>query len=185
MSSKKVYYSWDDVEHMVHTINNLMAQDDWRPDYIVGLTRGGLVPAVMLSNITGIKLHTLDARYDEEGGGESNLWMAEDAYGFNHEYDDNYYHCPTLAKNILIVDDINNNGKTFEWLLDDWRSGCCPDSPKWDDVFGGNVRVATLVDNVGSQYEDVDYAATEIDKREQDTWSVFPWEGERNYGAQL
>ena len=182
MTEKRVHYTWKDVEHMIHVINNLMATDGWRPDYIVGLTRGGLVPAVMLSNITGIKLHTLNARYDDQDGGESNLWMAEDAYGFNHDYDDNYYHCPTTAKKILIVDDINNNGKTFEWLQSDWRSGCCPDSPIWDKVFGDNVRVATLVDNMGSEYEDVDYAAIEIDKREENIWTVFPWEGERNYG---
>jgi len=180
---KKVYYSWDDVEHMVHSIVNLMAQDGWRPDYIVGLTRGGLVPAVILSNLTGIKLHALDARYDD--GGESNLWMAEDAYGFDKEYDDNYYHHPNKAKNILIVDDINNNGETFNWIMKDWRSGCCPDSPKWDEVFGNNVRVATLVDNMSSKFEDVDYAAVEINKAEENIWTVFPWEGERDYGKSV
>ena len=48
---------------MIVTINNLMFADDWRPDYIVGLTRGGLVPAVMMSNMTGIMMHALDVRF--------------------------------------------------------------------------------------------------------------------------
>jgi len=46
---KKIHYTWKDVEHMVMSINNLMYTDNWRPDYIVGLTRGGLVPAVIMS----------------------------------------------------------------------------------------------------------------------------------------
>ena len=73
--NKKVYYSWEDVEHMLATINNEMAADGWRPDYIVGMSRGGLVPAVMLSNMSGIPMHPL-------GKDESNLWMSEDAFGY-------------------------------------------------------------------------------------------------------
>ena len=60
---KKIHYTWKDVEHMVMSINNLMYTDNWRPDYIVGLTRVGLVPAVIMSNMTGILCHTLDVRF--------------------------------------------------------------------------------------------------------------------------
>ena len=48
---------------MIDTINNLMFADNWRPDYIVGMTRGGLVPAVMMSNKTSIMMHALDVRF--------------------------------------------------------------------------------------------------------------------------
>ena len=108
--------------------------------------------------------------------------MAEDAYGYDNEYKDNYYHHPSLAKKILVIDDINNNGKTLAWVREDWQSGCVPRSPKWDEIFGGNVRFAALVDNIGSTFDDVDYAAVEINKADEDIWTVFPWEGERNYG---
>ena len=46
----------------VCSIVNQMYADNWRPDYIVGITRGGLTPSVMLSQFTGIKMHTLDVR---------------------------------------------------------------------------------------------------------------------------
>ncbi len=39
-----------------------MYKDDWRPDFIVGVTRGGLWPAMMLSHYLGIKMYTLDVR---------------------------------------------------------------------------------------------------------------------------
>ena len=42
---KKVYVSWTDVEHQVQELLRQMQQDAWQPDYVVGITRGGLVPA--------------------------------------------------------------------------------------------------------------------------------------------
>ena len=162
----KVYYTWKDIEHMVNTINNLMFADNWRPDYIVGMTRGGLVPAVIMSNITGLKMHALDVRFRDGDSQESNSWMAEDAHS---------------GKNILVFDDINDSGKTMQWVKDDWPSGCYPGSA-WDNVWGNNVRFASLLDNQASDFGEVDYTAMEINKMEKDVWVVFPWEGERDYG---
>jgi hypoxanthine phosphoribosyltransferase len=172
----KVHYTWKDIEHMIHSINNLMYADQWRPDYVVGLTRGGLVPAVMLSNMTGIKMHTLDVRFRDGDTQESNAWMAEDAFGMP-EADSG-----GAGKNILIFDDINDTGKTFRWIQQDWQSGCFPGHQHWNDVWGNNVRTAALIDNGASEFGEVDYTALEINKAEKDVWVVFPWEGERNYG---
>jgi len=176
---KKVYYSWADVEHMLVNINNLMAADDWRPDYIVGISRGGLVPAVMLSNLTGIPMHAL-------GKDESNLWMSEDAFGYVSKDEPIDPLVPDMESpvslNILVIDDINDAGNTFEWIKEDWQSTCLPMNPHWDDVWGDNVRFATLVDNEASLFVDVDYAAVEINKTEKPVWCVFPWEAERDYG---
>jgi hypoxanthine phosphoribosyltransferase len=52
---KKKYYSWKDVENMCGSIVNDMYADLWRPDYIVGITRGGNIPATIISNMTGIR----------------------------------------------------------------------------------------------------------------------------------
>jgi len=56
---KKHYYSWTDVERMCVSIVNQMYADNWRPDYIVGITRGGNVPATIISNMTGIRCEAL------------------------------------------------------------------------------------------------------------------------------
>jgi hypoxanthine phosphoribosyltransferase len=183
--NKKVYYSWEDVEHMISSINNEMAADGWRPDYIVGMSRGGLVPAVMLSNMSGIPMHAL-------GKDETNCWMSEEAFGYVSTYnddttvDDIVPDIPENAndhrKKILIMDDINDAGKTFEWLKADWIASCLPMDHRWDDVWNENVRFASLVDNESSVFVDVDYAGVEINKAENPLWCVFPWEAERDYG---
>ena len=187
MKPNKVYYTWKDIEHMTNTITGLIFADNWRPDYIVGLTRGGLTPAVIMSNQTGITMHALDVRFRDTDaknyGPESNTWMAEDAFGYvdiQHRINGQCYDT-SQRKNILIIDDINDSGRTLAWIKDDWRGGCMPDDIGWESVFSNNVRTACLVDNGASEF-DCDYTAQEINKEEDDVWIVFPWEGERNYG---
>ena len=83
---KKVFYTWNDIERMCSNIIVQMYNDKWTPDYIVGITRGGLIPATILSNTLNIPMHTLDVRLrDTEGLGEPehNLWMSKDAFGYN------------------------------------------------------------------------------------------------------
>ena len=163
----KIYYTWRDVEHHTQEILRQICSDSWRPDYVVGLTRGGLVPANLISQYLGCRMETLKISLRDDTECESNLWMAEDAFGHSMEH----------PKNILIVDDINDTGATLNYIREDWPSGCFPDNPRWAEVWGSNVRVAVLVDNESSKSEiPVTYSAVDINKAEQDSWIVFPWE---------
>jgi uncharacterized protein len=159
----KVYYKESTVRAWLHDIMRAMQQDNWRPDYIVGLTRGGLVPATMLSHYLNVPMHTLKVSLrDDDSGPESNLWMAEEAFN--------------MTKEILIVDDINDTGATLNWIRQDWQSSCLPNSKDWDHVWGNNVRTAVMINNEASDFTDVDYVGLNINKLEEPIWCVFPWE---------
>jgi hypothetical protein len=160
---KMVYYSQEMIKSFVLGIMRQLYQDRWVPDYIVGINRGGLTPALMLSHFMDLPMHTLDVRLRDGSSPESNLWMAEDAYG------------PEF-KNILIVDDINDSGATFNWIVKDWESSCFPGTKQWDLVWGNSVRFAVITENLSSEFDGVAYGATEINKAEDDVWIVFPWE---------
>ena len=172
---KKVYYTWQDVEQQTQEILRQLQRDAWMPDYVVGLTRGGLVPANLISQYLEVPMHTLNVSLrDGSSHPESNLWMAEDAYGYE-VFD------PMCSndgrKKILIVDDINDSGATLNWIKQDWMSSCMPVDRRWDHVWGNNVRVAVLVDNETSASElNVSYSAVGLNKAEEDCWIVFPWE---------
>jgi hypoxanthine phosphoribosyltransferase len=137
----------------------------------------------MISQYFNIPCETLKVSLRDHGGEnptESNLWMAEDAFGYvdiavrgyeNIQYD------VSQAKNILIVDDINDTGATINWILEDWPSGCLPNNERWSTVFGNNVRFAAVFDNLASDAKvKMHYVGEEINKAEQDVWIDFPFE---------
>ena len=183
---KKHYYSWQDVENACTNIALQMYKDNWRPDYIVGITRGGNVPATILSNMLNVRGEALKVSLrDATGESESNCWMASDAFGYVDEEDrattkSRWDICK--RKNILIVDDINDTGATFNWIKEDWRSGCLPNEESWKTVWHNNVRFATITDNLSSDFNGtVDYSVHDVNKAEQDVWLVYPWENVGEY----
>lgn len=163
----------------------------WRPDYIVGITRGGLIPAVMISQYLNVPMYTLGVSLRDGEGGESNLWMAEDALGPNSKerFIENPVDVSGILEaasdllengtytNILIVDDINDTGATFNWIMQDWKSNCFPNDPSWDEVWNQNVKFAVVVDNLSSKCDvKMDFVGMEVNKAENDVWVDFPWE---------
>lgn len=168
----QTHLTWRDVEQQVQTLCRELHSDQWYPDYIVGITKGGLVPATMIAHYLHCRMETLKISLRDGGECESNLWMAEDAFGYQDGKS-----VPELRKNILIVDDINDSGATLNWIREDWPSGCMPNDPDWNSIWGHNVRVACLYNNAASNsMTRVSYYAKQINKRERDEWIVFPWE---------
>mgnify|MGYP001192620949 FL=1 len=147
---KKHYYSWQDVENMCSSIVLQMYNNNWRPDYIVGLTRGGNIPATIISNMLDIPCEAMKVSFRNDDRVDKNFWLSE----------------LVQEKNILIVDDINDTGATFEWIKNDWML---------ENILH-KVKFATLTENIASDFGDVSYHVHEVNKAEEDVWLVYPWE---------
>ena len=50
MEFKATYVSWRDIEEWTKGIMKMIIADDYNPDIIVGIARGGLVPARMVAD---------------------------------------------------------------------------------------------------------------------------------------
>jgi hypoxanthine phosphoribosyltransferase len=134
----KKYLTDDDVKKYVLEIFIQMFQDKFSPDIIIGFTRGGLVPGIYLSHILGVPFRALN----------------KDEMFYNSKFD---------YPNALIIDDINDTGKT----LSDFSS-------KYGTQFD-SVRYASLVSNDSSCFS-VDYSGLNYNKLDEPDWWVFPWE---------
>ena len=136
---KKIYFSDIDIKAHVHRILRDISLDNYRPDYVVGLTRGGLVPANMISQYLDIPMHTLKISLrDDPDHKESTDWIVRDA---------------EAGRNILIVDDINDTGATLNFIQNLWSA---------DSLT--RVRYAVLVNNEASNFKNIDYSANLINK---------------------
>ena len=82
---KKHRYTYNDVHEAATSIVLQMYKDSWHPDYVVGITRGGLPLALRISQLLDCRMETLKVKLRDAKDGEeceSNLWMGEDAFGY-------------------------------------------------------------------------------------------------------
>jgi xanthine phosphoribosyltransferase len=146
------YISHDEFLADVLAVAEVMAKEPWRPDFIVGIGRGGLVPGAYLSHRTNISMLSVD--------------HSSKVHDFSDELLMKLARQTCRGERILFVDDINDSGSTIVYLNDAMaKYGCVPE----------HVRFAVLLNNVSSRAT-VDYWSRTIDRREDKSWFVFPWE---------
>jgi len=173
--------TWSDAEKLTQEVCRQISLSNWRPDLVVAITRGGAVPGVMISQYFDCALQPLRVSLRQHAECESNLWLAEEAFGVNRPTETGITGTrwdSSLRRNILIVDDINDSGATFNWIKQDWQAGCFPSEEYvWQSVWNHSVRFAVLIDNESSACDlPMDYAGQTINKAADDVWIDFPWE---------
>lgn len=124
----------------------------WQPTYIIGVGRGGLVPAVYLSHATGLPALSCD--------------LSSQIADFADEVLIRLAARTRAGERLLFVDDINDSGRTIGLLRAALAEG---------GAVPGSVRFATLLDNMVSGQR-VEYHARTIDRTVTKDWYVFPWE---------
>lgn len=130
----------------------------WKPDYVVGITRNGALPASMISEYFGVPVTFLNDN-------TSDCSMSIDAYGYE-----------TLQHNILVVDGVNDCDELFSWIKKDWQSTCLPhDTVVWDKVWNNNVKFAAIVHDESNDFKELDYYGLEINTAEEPTLVEFPY----------
>lgn len=136
----------------VLTVASQIRTGDWQPDFVVGIGRGGLVPAVYISHQLDVPMLSIDHSSQVPG-------FAEELLG------------KVAAKSVagdklLFIDDINDSGRTIATIRRVLaRHGCRSE----------NMHFAVLISNIRSVIE-VDHWACKIDRDTDKRWFVFPWE---------
>jgi xanthine phosphoribosyltransferase len=179
----KLTLDFKQYQALVADICRQITNSGWRPDYVVGISRGGLLPATMISHYLNVPMKPLQVSLRDGGECVSDLGIAEDAFGHTDRTIDIMEEDPmelineSFPTDILVVDDINDTGATFNWIMKDWPAGCFPNDESWNEVWGNNVKFAVVVDNLSSKCNvKMDFIGMEINKSEEDVWVEFPYE---------
>ena len=142
----KLWYTWEEMRRDVNVLARDIVLNNFDPVVIVGLSRGGLTPGVMLS-------HWFKKPFKSVASALRDFPEWED-----------YLPRPT-DKRVLIVDDICDSGETFHKMANHIIK----------KANGVDVRFATLWWNNECNFEPT-YYVKEIAKDSTNTWIHFPWE---------
>lgn len=146
--------TWDHVSSWVKELSTFLKENEIVPDVILGVSRGGLTPGVMLSYSLNIPFYPLvisTRDFKDEFSFLTNIY--EDIRRLKMKY-----------KSILIVDDISDEGATLSFIKNGFNLSS--DSSV-------KILVSTLVYKTKSKVVP-DY--TLITWNGNDMWFVFPWE---------
>jgi uncharacterized protein len=146
------YISHDDFLRDVEGVAAAIDGSGWRPDFLVGIGRGGLIPAAYLSHRLDIPMLSIDHSSKVFGFGDELLGKLAALIG--------------EGRRVLFVDDINDSGSTIAYVRDKIAGlGSAMD----------RLGFAVLIDNVRSVAR-VEYRSRTIDRAVDKDWFVFPWE---------
>ena len=97
-----ILYPWFKIDELVKEIDNKASS--YKPTHIVGIARGGLVPAVMLSHQLNLPMETLGVSFRDNKATHHTKFK------------------PIKDARYLIVDDINDSGTTFKVVTDIFKN---------------------------------------------------------------
>ena len=122
--------------------------------YIVALSRGGLIPGVVLSHKLGLRLVPISWSTRDNQEKESNCWVPEDINN---------------GHKVLVVDDIIDSGEALRTMFEDWQSSVC------NKLDYNNIYIASLIYNKDQSIVPK-YYATKISRKKVPEWFEFWWE---------
>lgn len=152
--AKLIKYKRKDFDRDIDALVEKIKKSKIEFNYIVALSRGGLIPGVVLSHRLNLRLVTVDWSTRDGGDKESNCWIPEDiCYG----------------KKVLVVDDIIDSGEALKSLFSDW------DSSVNFKLNYENIFIAALIYNKDQSIVPTFYG-TKISRKKTPEWFEFWWE---------
>jgi len=144
--------SWAEVEQWVQDVVRKMEKDKFRPDMVIGMTRGGFIPSrlicdhLVIKNLYTVKTEHWGLTATPDGKARLAQTLQADVRG----------------KQVLLVDDITDTGQSLTLA----RAHVSSLKP-------GGLKTATLLHIMHSLITP-DYFAKKIAKDEW-KWFIFPW----------
>lgn len=142
--------TWDDIEKLTDDLAIKIEASGFRPDYIIGITTGGLIPLYFLAR----KL----------GNNSNILTISANSYTKNNQGDLKILYLPEIdlsAAKILLVDDIVGTGNTLKEIL---------------NILTNKYKVKELKTVTMVALKDTKFYPDWYGTEKQEDWIIFPWD---------
>jgi hypoxanthine phosphoribosyltransferase len=155
-----ITYNWQNIEGATVELARQLNASKFHPDLIVGISRGGVIPAVLLSQYLSVPMKAVNidpAAIDQD----MNMQIIGDAL---------------CGMNILVMDDCSYTGATLNTLKVMWQEASKDMASwnRWNQVWHNTVRFAVITDDLASD-AGVDYSVYEY-SAEISSGVVYPWQ---------
>ena len=147
MNQERRYYGKEDFINSLSKIIKQIENSNWSPNVIFSINRGGCIPGIYLSHHLNLKHKVIDIQLRDNNRPPDLKIIKEKIKEFD---------------NVLLVDDINDSGKTLKIIYD-------LNNPS------KIINNATLIYNQESKVKTHFYGKM-IKRSEDKNWYVFPWE---------
>ena len=145
---KSKYFGKEDLIDSLHKIVEQIENSNWSPNVIISINRGGCVPGIYLSHRLNLKHKVIDIQLRDSNRSPDFKLVKQKIKRFD---------------NILLVDDINDSGKTLKTIYN------------LSNAYSKKIYNATLIYNQESIIK-TDFYGRMIKRSEDKNWYVFPWE---------
>lgn len=160
---EKIIYTNTNMRGDLQEIIRQMSASEFAPDIIVGVARGGLVPATMLSHYLEKPLMVI------------NYSLRDNKVTQTSEVNDMTRKIKE-GLSVLLVDDICDSGDTLRKIADDVKDEF---RPSYNDPYKGwesRFKTAVLWNNTSQDVYDPDFVGREISRADDKRWICFPYE---------
>jgi|TARA_R110000787_G_scaffold84628_2_gene181312 hypothetical protein len=146
---------WDNIDFLINCIADQIQHKRIKFDSIIALGRGGLIPGAALSYKLGIlDLHNLGISTREDDGKYIDTLVYQKPESINNK------------SKILVVDDINDSGRTFTSVKSILQSEY--------GIDDNNIHFASLIKRNGTEFESLNTISGNTVY--STSWLQFPWD---------
>ena len=146
---------WDNIDFLINCIADQIQHKRIKFNSIIALGRGGLIPGAALSYKLGIlDLHNLGISTREDAGRYIDTLVYQKPESINKK------------SKILVVDDINDSGRTFTAVKSILQSEY--------GIDGNNIHFASLIKRNSTEFKDSNTISGNTVYTT--SWLQFPWD---------
>ena len=145
---KTCKYTIEDLNIDLKSIVQQIEFESYHPELVLSINRGGCIPGIYLSHYLKVPHKVINVQLRDGKSDTEHYLNKKDLIN---------------KKRVLIVDDINDTGKTFEIIRKITANVNCA------------IKLCALLDNSQSSQK-IDFRGKSINKSIDQLWYIFPWE---------